>query len=106
VVAEAGFLVTAVLVGRAGGLLRVLPAVERAAVVLVGCMNEDAFGGVAFVPVNGLLGGRLAFVAGCGLGGDAGSTAEVASAVEAIVRSLIPCNARHSSDWYRNVRNV
>lgn len=61
---ETGFLTAVVPVGRAGGLLRVLPAVDRAAVVLVAFINEEAFEGVVFVPVNGRLGGRLVLVAG------------------------------------------
>jgi hypothetical protein len=62
--AEAGFLAAVVLLGRAGGLLRVLPAVDRAVVVLVGFMNEEALEGVGFVPVNGRFGGTLVLVAG------------------------------------------
>jgi hypothetical protein len=61
---EAGFLTAVLLVGRAGGLLSVLPTVDRAVVVLVGFMNEEIFGGVGFAPVNGRLGGMLALVGG------------------------------------------
>jgi hypothetical protein len=62
-VLEAGFPV-AVLVGRTGGLLSVLPAVDRAVVVLVGFMNDEVFEDVDFVPVNGRFGGMLALVEG------------------------------------------
>ena len=61
---DVAFFTAAVPVGRAGGLLRVLPAVVRAAVVLVGFMNEEAFEGVGFAPVNGRFGGTLVLVAG------------------------------------------
>jgi hypothetical protein len=63
-VPEAGFLTAVVPVGRAGGLLRVLPAVDRAVVVLVGFMNEEAFEGVVFVAGDGRFGGTLVLVAG------------------------------------------
>lgn len=56
-VLEAGFLIVVLLVGRAGGLLSVLPTVDRAVVVLVGFMNDKVFGGVGFAPVNGRFGG-------------------------------------------------
>lgn len=60
-----GFLVTVVaVVGRAGGLLRVLPVEDRALAVLVGFIKEEAFEGVVFVPVNGRFGGIPALVAG------------------------------------------
>ena len=57
-VPEAGVFTADVLVGRVGGLLRVVPAVERAVVVLVGFMKE-AFEGVDLVPANGRFGGTL-----------------------------------------------
>ena len=59
-VLEPGFLTAEVLGGRAGGLRRVIPGAERAAVVLVGFMNEEVLGGVGLVPANGRLGGTLA----------------------------------------------
>jgi hypothetical protein len=58
-VLEAGFLTVVLLVGRAGGLLSVLPTVDRAVVVLVGFMNDEVFGGVDFAPVNGRFGGMF-----------------------------------------------
>jgi hypothetical protein len=45
-------------------LLSVLPAVDRAVVVLVGFMNDEVFEDVDFVPVNGRFGGMLALVEG------------------------------------------
>jgi len=63
-VLEAGFLTAVPPVGRAGGLLSVLPTVDRVVVVLVGFMNDEVFGGVDFVPVNGRFGGMLALVGG------------------------------------------
>lgn len=63
-VPKAGFLAAVVPVGRAGGLLRVLPAVDRAAVVFVGFMNEEVFEGIGLALVNGRLGGTLVLVAG------------------------------------------
>jgi len=63
-VAAAGFLAAVAAVGRAGGLLSVLPAEVRAAVVLVGVMNEGVLEGGVFAVVNGRLGG-------CGLAGAA-----------------------------------
>ena len=61
---EAGFLTAGPLVGRAGGLLSVLPTVDRAVVVLVGLIYDAVFGGVDFAPVNGRFGGMLALVGG------------------------------------------
>jgi hypothetical protein len=58
-VLEVGFLIAVLLVGRAGGLLSVLPTVDRAVVVLVGFMNDEVFGGVDFAPANGRFGGMF-----------------------------------------------
>ena len=59
-VPEPGFFTAEVPVGRAGGLLRAIPGVERAAVVLVGFMNDEVLVGVGLVPANGRFGGTLA----------------------------------------------
>jgi hypothetical protein len=63
-VPEAGFFALERVAGRAGGLFRVLPVLERAVVVLVGFMNEEVFEGVGWVPANGRFGGTVAFLAG------------------------------------------
>jgi hypothetical protein len=86
-VPAAGFLAAVAAVGRAGGLLTVLPVEDRAAVVLVGVMNEGALAGGVFVVVNGRLGG-------CGLPGAAASAAGGVSPVEAMVCRLVPPSDR------------
>lgn len=90
----AGFLAAEAAVGRAGGLLSVLPAEDRAAVVVVGVMNEEALEGVVFVPVDERFAGTPVLVAGCELGEAAGSATEGVSSVEAMV-------CRRSSPTYK-----
>lgn len=64
-VLDGGFrTVVAGAVGRAGGLLSVLPVVDRAAVVPVGFATVDVLGGVGFAPVTGRFGGTVVLARG------------------------------------------
>ena len=87
VVAGAVFRTAVLLVGLAGGLFSVLPAVDRAAVVLVVFMKEGVLVGVAFTPVNGRFGGTAALVTGS-LFATVDSSTEGISSVAAMMKIL------------------
>lgn len=84
VVAGAVFRTAVLLLGRAGGLLRVVPVDDFAAVVLVVFMNEGVLDGVPLTPFTGRFGGTVVFGAASSPFAAGGSTIEGMSSVEAI----------------------